>query len=88
MFPQASVILFTGWGGGVADTPHPPPPTRADNLPPRQTQSPGQTPPRVDTPGQTLLPVQTPPPETATAADGTHPPGMHSCLICIRIRNN
>ena len=30
------------------------------------------------------IPVQTPPPpppETATAADGTHPTGMHSCLI-------
>ena len=24
---------------------------------------------------------QTPPGETATAADGTHPTGMHSCLI-------
>ena len=29
----------------------------------------GCTPPRADTP----------PPETATAADGTHPIGMHSC---------
>ena len=26
-------------------------------------------------------PRQTPPPETATAADGTHPTGMHSFLI-------
>ena len=25
---------------------------------------------------------QTPPPETATTADGTHPTGMHSCLLC------
>ena len=24
---------------------------------------------------------QTPPPPTATAADGTHPTGMHSCLL-------
>ena len=25
---------------------------------------------------------QTPPGETATAADGTHPTGMHSCFDC------
>ena len=53
MFSQASVILFTGGGGGVS---------------------------------QHAL-CQTPPHPTATAADGTHPTGMHSCftlweLIC------
>ena len=38
----------------------------------------GQTPPRQDT----HLPGQTPPPQqTATAADGTHPTGMHSCYV-------
>ena len=63
---------------------HPP---RADTSlgrqPPGQThrvdtplgrQPPGQTP----LPGQTLLAQQ-----TATAADGTHPTGMHSCLMLI-----
>ena len=28
---------------------------------------------------------QTPPQQTATAADGTHPTGMHSCLFCVLI---
>ena len=27
-------------------------------------------------------PRQTPPLETATAVDGTHPTGMHPCLLC------
>ena len=47
---------------------------------------PGQTPdtpPRQTLPGQTPAPGQTPPgrhpPKTATAADGMHPTGMHSC---------
>ena len=31
-------------------------------------------------PGRHHHPRQTPPPETATAADGTHPSGMHSCF--------
>ena len=30
-------------------------------------------------PGQTHTLGDTPPPETATAAKGTHPTGMHSC---------
>ena len=39
---------------------------------------PGRHPPRADT----LPPrADTPPPETATAGDGTHPTGMHSCCI-------
>ena len=43
---------------------------------------PGQTShPRADTPpGQTPQTRQTPPQQMATAADGTHPTGMHSCL--------
>ena len=28
---------------------------------------------------------QTPPQQTATAADGTHPTGMHSCLVMFHI---
>ena len=52
------MILFTGGGGGVADSPigrHP---------------LYGQTPPWADTP-----------PQMVTAADGTHPTGMHSCYL-------
>ena len=31
--------------------------------------------------------ADTPPPQqTATAANGTHPPGMHSCLLAIFMR--
>ena len=54
-------------------------------------RSPGQTPPvgrhphpRADTPtpGQTS-PLQ----QTATAADGTHPTGMHSCFCCCCLNN-
>ena len=36
------------------------------------------TPPRADTP----LLGRHPPRQTATAADGTYPTGMHSCLSC------
>ena len=47
--------------------------------PPKQTHPPPPRgdPPRADTPQE-----QTPPPplETATAADGTHPTGMHTCV--------
>ena len=77
MFSQVFVILFTG--EGVWQTPlgrHP----WADTLgqtPPEQTPpgqtSPRQTPPRADTPPQQM----------ATAADGTHPTGMHSCLFIL-----
>ena len=64
--------------------------------PPGQTPTPGQTPPLVRHPqadiplgrqppqGRHLLPPRTdthsPLPPTATAADGTHPTGIHSCL--------
>ena len=46
----------------------------------------GGVPPRAGTPGSRHPPEQTPSPrsrppgETATAADGTHPTGMHSCV--------
>ena len=47
------------------------PPTGADTPP-------GADPPGADTP---LLGADTPPlGETVTAADGTHPTGMHSCI--------
>ena len=45
----------------------------------------GQTPPWADTPlGQTTPRADNfPPPAKATAADGTHPTGMHSCHLSI-----
>ena len=58
---------------------------------PRQTppgqKPPGQTSPwadtsRVDTPGQTPR-ADVPLRQTATAVDGTHPTGMHSCLFLL-----
>ena len=72
-----------------APSPPTPPP------PPRQTPT-GQTPHWADTPPRSVTPEETPPPgdtrrgqttppprqQTASAAaDGTHPTGMHSCLI-------
>ena len=69
MFSQASVILFTGDVWQTPPSRHPP----------------GQTPPRADTPwvgtpqGRHTPPGQTPP-KIATAGDGTHHTGMHSCL--------
>ena len=42
---------------------------------------PGQTPTRQIAHRQTPPPGQTSPQQTATAVDGTHPTGMHSCLM-------
>ena len=48
--------------------------------PPGRHPPPGQTPPpRADTPLPQGRP-HLPPRQTATAADGTHPTGMHSCF--------
>ena len=89
LFSQASVILFTG---GVcipactvadtlrADTPlgqtsqgrHPP-----GRHPPGQRHPPGRHPPGRHPPGR--HPPRQTPQQTATAADSTHPTGMHSC---------
>ena len=74
IFSQASVILST-WGGCVWQTP----PARADT--PRETLL-GQTPPGQTPPGR-HLPGQTPPLPAATAEDGTHPTGMHSCFYAV-----
>ena len=55
----------------------------------RQTPPPGQCmlryTPRADTPTSSrhTLPLGTHPPPAATAADGTHPTGMHSCFILV-----
>ena len=37
----------------------------------------------VSAPGGVGIPACTPPGETATAADGTHPTGMHSCFFSL-----
>ena len=100
MFSQASVILYTGGGGVWQTPPgrhpsgrHPPGQTSPGRRPPRQTRPLSRHPPQVDT----LLPSacwdthplpsawwDIPPPPVATAADVTHPTGMHSCLtFCI-----
>ena len=82
MFLHLSVILFTGEGevsaarsrdGGVrlrAWGVHPL--GRHPQADPQAGNPPGQTPFYADTAPQH--------PETATAADGTHPTGMHSCF--------
>ena len=65
-----------------ADTP----PPRQTPHPPRQT-SPGQTtpqqppPPGRHSPGRHPPRQTSPPQEMATAADGSHPTGMHSCFL-------
>ena len=51
----------------------------SEQTPPRQTSPPRQTPPGQTPPG--------PPPETATAADGTHPTGMHSSKLILRMQS-
>ena len=51
---------------------------------PQADTPPGQTPPRQTPPPQADTPHrQTPPRQMATAADGTHPTGMHSCCLWI-----
>ena len=88
---QASVCPKGGGGWGCLPQCmlgyHPP----ASRPPLEQTPPQEQTPPREQTPPpQSRQPPQSRPPEadtpsgsrdTATAADGTHPTGMHSCLI-------
>ena len=65
-------------------------PLRADHPweqtpPPEQTHPPEQTPPGSRHPPRSRQPPGTDPPprETAIAADGTHPTGMHSCYIFV-----
>ena len=74
--------------GFTRDTPHPIP----RQTPSRKT-SPGQTPPtgghsqQADIPRADTTPrADNPPPrQMATAADGTHPTGLHSCFTCVHI---
>ena len=75
MFLHVSAILSTG--ECLADSPlgrHPQADTPLGRPLGRHPQA--DTPP-TDTP----LGRHAPPPVTATAADGTHPTGMHSCYI-------
>ena len=56
-------------------------PPQDQALPPRPDTFPDQAPPWDQVPPQDQAPPPgpDPPEQTATAADGTHPPGMHSC---------
>ena len=77
MFSQASVILFTG---GVSGR-HPPgqtPPGRHS----LGRHTPVQTPPVQASSWADIPPGRHPSQQAATAADGTHPIGMHSCFKC------
>ena len=87
MFLHLSVILSMGGCLPQCMLGYTPQQTPPGQTPPRQTthtppgrHPPGQTPPRqtpsrIDTP-----PRQTSPPPAITAADGTHPAGIHSCV--------
>ena len=77
MFSQASVILLTGGCIPACTWAQIP---RADTPTPWAETPPGR-PPWADTPRQTPHPRQTPPSPSATAADGTHPTGMHPCYL-------
>ena len=64
IFSQASIILSTG-GGDPEQTPPWEDTPGLGKHPPPGRHPPGQTPPPI--------------PAVATAVDGTHPTGMHSC---------
>ena len=68
------VSLSAGESLGRHPSPGKTPLPWADTPPLGRLPSPGQTPPGRHPYGQTHTPNQ-----TATAADGTHPTGMHSC---------
>ena len=68
MFLHVSVILLTG--GGCL-------PKCMLGYTPRWRQTPPS--PGIRHPQKQIPPEADPPPETATAADGMHPTGMHSC---------
>ena len=69
-------------------------PQEADTPPRADTPQKQTPPPRADTP-QKQTPTKSrhppkeadPPRDTATAADGTHPTGMHSCFECAGFRH-
>ena len=83
------VCLSACWDTSPGQTPHPPPDISLDRHPP------GQTPPMpsacwdTHTPCPVHVGIHPHPPcpvhagiDTATAADGMHPTGMHSCCYC------
>ena len=82
--------------GGVPDQVLPPdqvhPSPLGPGTPPgtRYTPRGRYTPPQAGTPpgpgtppGRYTRPNSPPPPDTATAADGTHPTGIHSCFVIV-----
>ena len=79
IFSQLSVILFTG--GGVSQHALGQTPPLGRHTPPRADNPLGRHPSRQTPHRYTPPPGQTPShPPPATAADGTHPTGMHSCF--------
>ena len=90
MFSQASVILFTGGGGvyaqhALGQTP-PLPGRHPPGRHPLGRHCPGQTPPLGRHVPQGRHPPANIPHPTATAAKGTHPTGMHSCISLKKVR--
>ena len=81
--PVCQSFCSKGWGGGVWQTPpgrHPPGRhPQADTLLGRHP--PGRRPLGRHSSGQTTPPADTPPPQADPTADGTHPTGMHSCIL-------
>ena len=71
MFSQACVKNSVHWGVCLPSTP-----LHAGIHPPGRL-------PWADTPEQMSPQADTPLPEMATAADGTHPTGMHSCFAIV-----
>ena len=84
IFLHLSLILFTGVSASVhAGIPPPGLGTPREQSPPGADTPWEQTPPRSRTPagaGSPRTRHHPPGAETATAADGTHPTGMHSCI--------
>ena len=74
--PKKGVCIPAGTGADTpsANTPRQTPPRQA---PPWADTPSGQTPPWANTP----LWADISPKQTATAAEGTHPTGMHSCSV-------
>ena len=70
MFLYLSVILFHRGGGCLSQCMLGYTPSPGADIPPELTLPPG-----ADTPQGQTSPTQ----QTATAVDGTHPTGMHSC---------
>ena len=76
--PPLDQVQPPGPGTHPLEQTHPPGPGVPPNRhPPDQVYPPEQTPPGT----RYIPPDQVHPPDMATAADGTHPTGMHSCFI-------